>query len=101
MSTVITHDKTSFSENKDDTAADIAEQATSKGVGSVADEVCPDHEFFADKTDDDIEVNFISNYAEEDVVIDSLKELFEDNLLPSLPKLISKDRVDLRSVKSG
>ena len=55
--------------------------------------ICPDIEFFVAKDndavadDEDIEVVFTSNYAEEDV-LDSLKELFDDNLLPTLPKLV-------------
>ena len=87
-------------EKKDDTTAtvDEAEQATFKGVN---DEVCPDNEFFdakidIDAGDEDIEVQFISNYAEEDI-IDSFKELFEDDLLPSLPQLVTRERVEQRS----
>ena len=46
--------------------------------------------------DEDIEVLFTSNYAKEDV-LDSLKELFDDNLLPTLPKLVSRERVEQRN----
>ena len=46
--------------------------------------------------DEDNEVTFICNEAEEDVA-DSIKELFDDKLLPNLPKLISRERIELRS----
>ena len=39
---------------------------------------------------------FVSNYAEEDI-IDALKELKDDDLLPNLPTLISRVRVEPRS----
>ena len=84
----------------DDNIENVAEQVTE--VVDVADEICPDIEFFAVKDndavadDEDIEVVFTSNYAEEDV-LDSLKELFDDNLLPTLPKLVSRERVEQRS----
>ena len=97
---VAMHAKPIIQEKKEATTADEAEQATYQAV-SVADEVCPDNEFFDaeidnDGGDEDIEVQFISNYAEEDV-IDSFKEMFEDNLLPCLPQLVSRERVEQRS----
>ena len=39
---------------------------------------------------------FVSNYAEEDIK-EAFKELYDDNLLPNLPTLISRERVNPRS----
>ena len=38
----------------------------------------------------------MSNYAEEDIN-DSLKEIFDEKLVPSLPTLVSRERVTQRS----
>ena len=100
VSTAEIHIEPSISVKHDDTIENVAEQVIEDV--DVADEVCPDEEFFAAKHNDameqneDIEVLFISNYAEEDV-LDSLKELFDENLLPTLPKLVSRERVEQRS----
>ena len=46
--------------------------------------------------DTEVEVEFVSNYAEEDIN-DSLKEIFDEKLVPSLPTLVSRERVTQRS----
>ena len=40
----------------------------------------------------------MSNYAEEDIN-DSLKEIFDEKLVPNLPTLVSRERVTQRSAR--
>ena len=46
--------------------------------------------------DEEASFTFVSNYAEEDIN-DALKELKDDNLVPNLPTLTSRVRVQPRS----
>ena len=75
----------------DDTTADEDEQANNHDE-SVAAEVCLDYEFFSlkidsDAGDDDIEVQFISNQADEDI-IDSFKDNVQSKeVLTTIAKL--------------
>ena len=81
--------------------SDIDIDVAKKVTANVSDEFCHDKEFDAAKADsetreEEIEVEFISNYGEEDIV-DSFQELFADELLPGIPDIVSRERVAPRS----
>ena len=67
---------------------------------AVVDEVCPDEEFDVASAvnaqdEEEIVVEFVSDYAEEDVK-DAIKELYDEGFVPSLPILLSRMRVTQR-----
>ena len=95
---VSTDVRKNHSDEKDDISSNVAEEVTEKTIDNgVIDEVCPDDEFNATSAEEElgeeeIAVEFVSEYAEEDV-IDALKELYEGGFVPSLPVLVSRMRV--------
>ena len=87
---------------KDNTIVDeAAVEVTHKTVDiDVIDEVCPDEEFnivsaVKEQDEEEIVVDFVSDYAEEDVK-DAIKELYDEGFVPSLPILVSRMRLTQR-----